>query len=80
MIRGAPGFYPKPPAHHRARGAISGVSGWELLYTEDMVTIAGSLEELLVKVQTWKSGMEKKGLRVNMGKDRCSMSGHSMAE
>ena len=29
---------------------------------------AESMEELLVKVQTWKTEMEKKGLRVNMGK------------
>ena len=35
---------------------------WELLYVDDMVAIADPLEELLVKVQAWKLGMEKKGL------------------
>ena len=29
---------------------------------------AKSVEELLVKVKTWKTEMEKKGLRMNMGK------------
>ena len=36
---------------------------------------AGSREELLVKVKTWKTEMEKKGLRVNMGKTKIMMSG-----
>ena len=31
--------------------------------------------ELLVKVQTWKTEMEKKGLRVNMGKTKIMESG-----
>ena len=31
---------------------------------------AESKEELLVKVKTWKTEMEKKGLRVNMGKTK----------
>ena len=33
------------------------------------------MEELLVKVQTWKTEMEKKGLRVNMGKTKIMESG-----
>ena len=37
---------------------------WELLYADDLMISAGSKEELLVKVKTWKSEMEKKGLRV----------------
>ena len=36
---------------------------------------AESMEELLVKVQTWKTEMEKKGLRVNMGKTKIMESG-----
>ena len=40
---------------------------WELLYADDLMISAESMEELLVKVQTWKTEMEKKGLRVNMG-------------
>ena len=43
---------------------------WELLYADDLMISAESMEELLVKVQTWKTEMEKKGLRVNMGKTK----------
>ena len=43
---------------------------WELLYADDLMISAESMEELLVKVQTWKSEMEKKGQRVHMGKQR----------
>ena len=48
---------------------------WELLYADDMMISAESMEELLVKVQTWKTEMEKKGLRVNMGKKKIMESG-----
>ena len=36
---------------------------------------SGSMEELLVKVKTWKTEMEKKGLRVNMRKTKIMESG-----
>ena len=36
---------------------------------------AESMEELLVKVKTWKTEMEKKGLLVNMGKTKIMESG-----
>ena len=36
---------------------------------------AESMEELLVKLKTWKTEMEKKGLRVNMGKTKIMVSG-----
>ena len=48
---------------------------WELLYADDMMISAESMEELLVKVQTWKTEMEKKSLRVNMGKTKIMESG-----
>ena len=48
---------------------------WELLYADDLMISAESMEELLVKVQTWKTEMEKKGLRVNMGKTEIMESG-----
>ena len=48
---------------------------WELLYADDLMFSAESMEELLVKVQTWKTEMEKKGLRVNMGKTKIMESG-----
>ena len=43
---------------------------WELLYTDDLMISAGfmSMEELLVKLKTWKSEIKKMGLKVNMGK------------
>ena len=48
---------------------------WELLYADDLMISAESMEELLVKVQTWKTEMEKKGLRVNMGNTKIRESG-----
>ena len=48
---------------------------WELLYVGDLMISAESMEELLVKMQTWKTEMEKKGLRVNMGKTKIMESG-----
>ena len=33
------------------------------------------MEELLVKVKTWKTEIEKKGLRLNMGKTKIMESG-----
>ena len=43
---------------------------WELLYADDLMIGAESKEELLVKVKTWKTEMEKKGLHVKMGKTK----------
>ena len=48
---------------------------WELLYADDLMIGAESMEELLLKVKTWKAEMEKKGLRVNMGKTKIMESG-----
>ena len=48
---------------------------WELLYADNLMISAGSKEELLVKVKTWKTEMEKKGLPVNMGKTKILESG-----
>ena len=49
---------------------------WELLYADDLVISAESMEELLVKVKTWKTEMEQKGIcRVNMGKTKIMESG-----
>ena len=48
---------------------------WELLYADDLMISAESKEELLVKVKTWKTEMEKKGLRVNTGKTKIMESG-----
>ena len=48
---------------------------WELLYAGDLMISAEAMEELLVKLQTWKTEMEKKGLCVNMGKTKIMESG-----
>ena len=34
---------------------------WELLYADDLVVIAESLEECISKLRVWKAGMESKG-------------------
>ena len=43
---------------------------WELLYADDLVLMAESMEELVEKFQRWKDSMESKGLRVNIGKTK----------
>ena len=43
---------------------------WELLYADDLVLLADSEEDLKRKLQRWKSGLEAKGLRVNVGKTK----------
>ena len=48
---------------------------WELLYADDLVIIADSLEECIARLRMWKSGMEEKGLRVNMKKTKVMISG-----
>ena len=47
----------------------------EILYADDLRVSAQSMDELLVKLRTWRSEMEKKGLRVNMGKTKLMVSG-----
>ena len=48
---------------------------WKLLYADDLVTSAESMEGLLVKLKPWKTEMEKNGLRVNMWKTKIMVSG-----
>ncbi len=48
---------------------------WELLYADDLVVIDESLDGCIGKLKAWKSGMEKKGLRVNMKKTKILVSG-----
>ena len=43
---------------------------WELLYADDLVIIAESLDELVQKIELWKNGMESKGLRVSTPKTK----------
>ena len=51
---------------------------WELLYANDLVLIAESLEELLEKLNCWKKGLEDKGLKVNMTKTKVMISGKDL--
>ena len=51
---------------------------WELLYADDLAVIADSLEECITKLKAWKSGMESKGLRVNMKKTKFMICGSGL--
>ena len=42
----------------------------ELLYADDLVLLAETVELLKEKILRWKLGLEEKGLRVNMGKTK----------
>ena len=48
---------------------------WELLYADDLVISAETEEGLKMKLNKWKTEMEGKGLRVNMGKTNIMVSG-----
>ena len=43
---------------------------YELLYVDDLVLMADSMEELMVKLGKWKESLETKGLRVNLSKTK----------
>ena len=47
---------------------------WELLYADDLVITAETEEGLKMKLNKWKTEMEAKGLRVNMGKTKIMVS------
>lgn len=49
---------------------------WELLYADDLVIVAESLEELKQKLLLRKRELECKGLRINMGKSKILHSAH----
>lgn len=56
---------------------------WELLYADDLVLIAETMNELVEKFEKWKSGLEDKGLRVNAAKTKvliCSSEAKSKIE
>ena len=53
---------------------------WELLFADDLVVIADSMEDCITKLKAWKSGMESKGLRVNMKKTKIMVSGLGLNE
>ena len=50
---------------------------WELLYADDLVLMADSIEELEILFERWKSEMEQKGLQVKSGKTKVIISKHN---
>jgi hypothetical protein len=48
---------------------------FEILYADDLVLMADSMEELQLKFDRWKSVIEMKGLKVIMGKTKVMVSG-----
>ena len=51
---------------------------WEILYADDLMISAQPVDELLVKLRIWRSEIEKKGLKVNMGKTKLIVSGSNL--
>ena len=51
---------------------------WELLYADDLVLIADTMDELLSKLGNWKKHLEANSLRVNMGKTKIMVSGKNL--
>ena len=51
---------------------------WELLFADDLVIIATSLEELKNRIEAWKEGLESKGLRMNMRQTMVMVSGRGL--
>ena len=49
---------------------------WELLYADNLVLMADSIEELEIIFERWKSGMEQKDLQVNSGKTKVMILKH----
>ena len=47
---------------------------WELLYDDDLVIMADSLDELSVKLERWKAELSAKGLKVNTKKTKTMIS------
>ena len=48
---------------------------YEILYADDLILMADSLEELQVQFDGWKEAFKKKGLKVNMGRTKLMVSG-----
>jgi len=48
---------------------------WELLYTDDLVVIAETEEDLIKSLNEWKNNVENRGMRANMNKTKVMISG-----
>ena len=51
---------------------------WELLYADDLVIVAETENDLRRKLAVWKEKLEKKGLRVNIGKTKVMICGNNL--
>ena len=40
---------------------------WELLYTDDLVIMKDNLEDLKIQLQAWRTSLDTRGLRINVG-------------
>ena len=47
----------------------------EILYADDLVLMSESLDDLRERFQRWRSALEDKGLKVNVGKTKMMVSG-----
>ena len=43
---------------------------WELLYADDLVIITDNLEDLKIQLHVWRTLLETRGLRINVGKTK----------
>ncbi len=53
-----------------------GQGPWEMLYADDLVLTALSKREVIEMFQLWKSKMEQRGLKVNITKTKCMVTGN----
>lgn len=53
---------------------------WELLYADDLVITAESKEEMKERFEIWREGMERRGLKINLGKTKVMVTGREAAE
>ena len=51
--------------------------GWmkQILYTDDLVLMGETMEELRENFDEWREAFESKGVRVNLGKTKLMVSG-----
>jgi len=56
-------------------GHVMEGSLFEILYADDLVLMAETMEELQLKFDKWKGAIEAKGMKVNMGKTKVMVCG-----
>jgi len=49
---------------------------WQLLYTDDLVVIAETEDNLINRLNEWKDFVENRGMRVNMNKTKVMIVGN----